>query len=41
VGVIRRGKASWITEHVLGNFDTAEEAYGAGMEWIGEYLNRK
>jgi hypothetical protein len=41
VGIIRKGKESWITEHVLAPFETSEEAYEKGMEWIQEYLNKK
>ena len=37
VGVLRKGKASWITETVLANFDTSEEAYNDGLRWINEY----
>ena len=38
VGIMRKGKASWITEKVLKDFKTSEEAYEAGMEWIKKYL---
>ena len=41
VGIMRKGKASWITENVLKDFDTSEEAYIAGMEWINKYLESK
>ena len=37
VAVIRKGKASWITEHIILDFDTSEEAYEKGMEWIENY----
>ena len=41
VGIMRKGKASWITENVLKDFDNSEEAYIAGMEWINKYLEYK
>lgn len=41
VGIMRKGKSSWITECVLKDFDTSEEAYEAGMEWINKYLESK
>jgi hypothetical protein len=41
VGIMRKGKASWITECVLKDFETSEEAYEAGMEWINKYLESK
>ena len=41
VGIMRKGKASWITECVLKDFKTSEEAYEAGMEWINKYLESK
>jgi len=41
VGIMRKGKASWITENVLKDFDNSEEAYIAGMEWINKYLESK
>ena len=41
VGIMRKGKASWITDGVLKDFDTSEEAYIAGMEWINKYLESK
>lgn len=40
VGVLREGKASWITETVRGNLDSSEEAYAWGMESIKK-LNKK
>ena len=41
VGIMRKGKASWITECVLKDFDNSEDAYVAGMEWINKYLESK
>jgi hypothetical protein len=41
VGIMRKGKASWITECVLKDFETSEEAYEAGMKWINKYLESK
>ena len=41
VGIMRKGKASWITEKVLKDFKTSEEAYEAGMIWINKYLESK
>ena len=41
VGIMRKGKSSWITEGVLKDFDNSEEAYIAGMEWINKYLESK
>lgn len=40
VGIIRKGKNVWITEHVIGELDTSEEAYKLGLEWINKYLNK-
>tara|TARA_R110002126_G_scaffold152930_1_gene300137 strand:+ start:755 stop:982 length:228 start_codon:yes stop_codon:yes gene_type:complete len=41
VGIIRKGKESWITEEVIGNVNTPEEAYNKGLEFINEYLIKK
>ena len=41
VGIMRKGKGSWITEGVLKDFDNSEEAYIAGMNWITKYLESK
>ena len=41
VGILRKGKASWVTEDVLCDFDTSEEAYEAGLEWINNYNKNK
>ena len=40
VGVIRRGKSSWITEAAIGDLNTSEEAYQAGMDFIEKYKNK-
>ena len=40
VGILRKGKTTWITEDVLCDFDTSEEAYKAGLEWINKYKNK-
>ena len=40
VGILRKGKSTWITEDVLADFDTSEEAYKAGLEWINKYKNK-
>ena len=37
VGVLRKGKASWITEGVQGGFDNPETAYEWGLDWITKY----
>jgi hypothetical protein len=34
VGVIREGKASWITETVKADLSSSEEAYAWGMNFI-------
>ena len=39
--VMRKGKSSWITESVLSGFDTPEEAYAKGMDWINDYITLK
>ena len=41
VGVMRKGKSSWITESVLSGFDTPQEAYVKGMDWINDYTTLK
>jgi len=41
VGVLRQGKASWITEGVKGHFDNPEDAYKWGMDWIEKYQLKK
>jgi hypothetical protein len=41
VGVMRKGKASWITEHVIGNLSSSEEAYDKGMKFISNYKKIK
>jgi hypothetical protein len=41
VGVIREGKASWITEEVKGDLDSPEDAYAWGMSFIEEYEKDK
>jgi len=37
VGVMRKGKASWITEDVKGDFDNPDDAYEWGLNFIIEY----
>ena len=37
VGVLREGKASWITEYVKGDLDSSKEAYKIGMDFIQKY----
>ena len=40
VGIMRKGKTVWITENVIADLDTSEEAYKAGLEWINNYKNK-
>jgi len=40
VGILRKGKTTWITEDVLADFDTSEEAYKAGLKWINNYKTK-
>ena len=37
VGVLREGKASWITETAKGDFNSPEEAYQWGMGFINRF----
>ena len=37
VGVLREGKASWITENAKGDFNSPEEAYKWGMNFINKF----
>tara|TARA_R110000772_G_scaffold5069_1_gene18098 strand:+ start:150 stop:356 length:207 start_codon:yes stop_codon:yes gene_type:complete len=37
VGVLRKGKQSWITEKAKSGFSTSQEAYEWGIEWIETY----
>jgi hypothetical protein len=37
VGVLRKGKASWITEAAEGHFTNPKDAYQWGMDWIKNY----
>ena len=39
VGVIREGKTTWITETAKGNFNSSEEAYKWGIDFINRYNN--
>ena len=39
VGVIREGKTTWITETAKGDFNSSEEAYKWGMDFINRYNN--
>ena len=41
VGVLRKGKASWITEMSKGEFNNPQEAYDWGIKWINEYNEKK
>jgi hypothetical protein len=40
VGVLRKGKQSWITEKAKSGFDTPQEAYDWGLKWIETYKNK-
>jgi len=37
VGILRKGKQSWITEEAKSGFATPQEAYDWGLEWIETY----
>jgi hypothetical protein len=37
VGVLREGKATWITEAAKGDLNSSEEAYTWGMDFIERY----
>ena len=39
VGVLKRGKKSWITEMSKGGFATAQDAYDWGTEFINKKIN--
>ena len=39
VGVIREGKTTWITETAKGDFNSSEEAYKWGINFINRYNN--
>ena len=41
VGVLRKGKASWITEICKDGFETSQDAYNWGIQWIKEYNEEK
>jgi len=41
VGVIRKGKSSWITEAAFGDLNSSEEAYKIGMDFIKEYKEKR
>ena len=41
VGVLRKGKASWITEMSKGEFDNPQDAYDWGIKWINKYNEKK
>ena len=41
VGVLKKGKQSWITMTVFSGFKTSEEAYIKGMDWIEKYLDKQ
>ena len=37
VGVLREGKVSWITETAKGDFNSSEESYKWGMDFINRF----
>ena len=37
VGVIREGKTTWITETAKGDFNSSEEAYNWGIDFINKF----
>ena len=39
VGVIREGKTTWITETAKGDFNSSEDAYKWGIDFINRYNN--
>ena len=41
VGVLREGKASWITEYVKGDLNSSREAYKVGMAFIQEWRAKR
>ena len=41
VGVLRKGKASWITEECKSKFNNPQDAYDWGIKWINEYNEKK
>ena len=41
VGVIREGKASWITEYVRGDLNSSQEAYQVGMAFIQKWRAKR
>ena len=41
VGVLRKGKASWITEICKDKFKNPQDAHNWGMQWIKEYNEKK
>ena len=41
IGVLRKGKASWITEKCQDGFETSQDAYNWGIQWIKEYEKKK
>tara|TARA_R110002051_G_scaffold322875_1_gene414757 strand:+ start:328 stop:546 length:219 start_codon:yes stop_codon:yes gene_type:complete len=41
VGVLREGKASWITEYAKGDLSSSEGAYKEGMRFIEDYKRSK
>ena len=41
VGVLRKGKASWITETCKSGFSNPQEAYDWGIKWINKYNEKK
>jgi hypothetical protein len=41
VGVLRKGKQSWVTEKAQSGFSTPQEAYEWGLEWIDEYKTKQ
>ena len=41
IGVLRKGKASWITEKCENGFENPQDAYNWGIRWIKEYEEKK
>ena len=41
VGILREGKNVWITENVIADLKTSEQAYEKGLQWINKYQSIK
>jgi len=41
IGVLRKGKVSWITEKCENGFENPQDAYSWGIQWIKEYEEKK